>query len=190
MKHRDRSFSIYHIVLGTLGIIALQAVVLYAMGRVPFCECGTISLWSGDINSAENSQQIFDPYTFSHITHGLLFFLFFSLFPLPLWKKFLLAVGAEAAWEVLENTDLIINRYREGTISLGYYGDSILNSVFDTLACIAGFLFAARNRWWVTIGAIIALELFLLWFIRDNLILNIIMLIYPLEFIKAWQAGL
>lgn len=189
MKHMKHP-SWRTVALLVTGVILLQGFVLYAMGRVPFCECGTISLWSGDINSAENSQQIFDPYTFSHITHGLLFFLFFSLFRIPLWKKFLLAVAAESAWEILENTDLIINRYREGTISLGYYGDSILNSVVDTLACIAGFLFAAKNRWGVTIGAIIALELFLLWFIRDNLALNIIMLISPLEFIKNWQAGL
>lgn len=178
------------IILAVLGIIALQITALVLMGRVPFCECGTISLWSGDIYSAENSQQIFDPYTFSHLTHGLLFFLFLSLFRLPLWKKLLLAVGLESAWEVLENTDLVINRYREGTISLGYYGDSILNSVFDTLACMTGFLFAAKNRWWVTVLTIIALEFFLLWFIRDNLALNIIMLVYPLEFLKTWQAGL
>jgi len=183
MKHRFILFAV-------VGIIFLQALILFWMGRVPFCECGVIRLWSGDIYSAENSQQIFDPYTFSHITHGLLFFLFFNLFPIPWWKKFLFAVAAESAWEVLENTDMVINRYREGTISLGYYGDSILNSVFDTLACIAGFLFASRYRWWVTIIAILVLEVFLLFYIRDNLILNIIMLIYPLEFIKTWQAGL
>lgn len=178
------------VVLIAGGIIALQVLILYTMGRVPFCECGTIRLWAGDINGAENSQQIFDPYSFSHITHGLLFFLFFSLFRIPLWKKFLFAVAAESAWEILENTDLIIDRYRSVTVSLGYYGDSILNSVVDSLLCIVGFLFAARNRIWVTIAAIVALEVFLLFFIRDNLALNIIMLLYPLEAIKHWQSAL
>ncbi|MGE3278545.1 MAG: DUF2585 family protein [Candidatus Altimarinota bacterium] len=182
-----KNTSLRTVALMAMCIIVLQALVLYAMGRLPFCECGTISLWSGDINSAENSQQIFDPYTFSHITHGLLFFLFFNLFPIPWWKKLLFAVAAESAWEILENTDLVINRYREGTISLGYYGDSILNSVMDTLAMIAGFLFASKYRWWLTVLAILVLEVFLLWLIRDNLILNIIMLIYPFEYIKSWQ---
>ena len=171
--------------------MAAAAVTLLQMGQVPICKCGYVKLWHGVVFSSENSQHISDWYTPSHVIHG---FAFYGLLWLigrrwPIGLRLLLAIAIEAGWEIFENTDLVINRYREVTISLDYYGDSVLNSVCDILAMVAGFAIASRLPVWVTIGLVIALELLVLYFIRDNLTLNIIMLIYPLDAIKAWQAA-
>jgi hypothetical protein len=161
------------------------------MGQVPICKCGYVKLWHGVVLSSENSQHISDWYTPSHVIHG---FAFYGLLWLigrrwPIGLRLVLAIAIEAGWEIFENTDMVINRYREVTISLDYYGDSVLNSVCDILAMVAGFAIASRAPVWLTVTLVVALELLVLFFIRDNLTLNIIMLLYPLDAIKTWQTG-
>jgi hypothetical protein len=179
--------------LASLTVVAIAAAVLLAMGRVPICKCGYVKLWHGVVASAENSQHIADWYTFTHIIHGFGFYLLFWLLgrrrAWPLGLRLLLAVTLESGWEILENTPLIINRYRAQTLALDYFGDSVVNSLADIAAMALGFLLASRLPVRVVVVLAIVMELAVGYWIRDNLTLNIIQLIHPFAAIGRWQAG-
>ncbi len=171
--------------LAALLILAVTAAVLHAMGRRLWCECGSPVPWSTDIWSGHNSQHLLDPYFFTHVSHG--FVLWWILRALRVRRPALYALGAESAWEIFENSDMVLQRYRAATISLDYYGDSILNSLGDVGACMLGFVIASRLPIRVSVAVFVISELTLALWIRDGLILNAIMLAHPIDAIRAWQ---
>jgi len=174
-----------------LAILAAAAALLLAMGRHPICTCGSVSLWVGQRDSAQTSQMLADWYSLSHIVHGLIFYALLRLVAprLAVQWRFLIALFIEAAWEVAENTPMVIDRYRETTAALGYTGDSVINSLSDILMMGVGFLLARKLPLWAAVAALVMLEVVPLFVIRDNLTLNLIALIAPNPSIQAWQAG-
>jgi hypothetical protein len=183
--------------LAALGAALAAGAILLAMGRTPICTCGTVKLWWGTVQSSENSQHLSDWYSASHLIHGRLFYFFAHL----LWRRWKLfggkpaswalpiAVTFESFWELLENSPLIIDRYRAVTVSYGYEGDSVINSLSDIGFMVLGFWLASRLPVWASVALALFLELFTLYFIRDNLTLNVLMLVWPLEAVRQWQAG-
>lgn len=184
-------------IIASLILALVAAAALLAMGRVPICTCGTVELWHGTVQSSGNSQHIADWYAPSHFTHGLIMYFFAWLLWVhlglfggqPIRWALPIAVLVEAAWEITENTPMVIDRYRAVTASFGYSGDSVVNSVSDIAFMTLGFLVAARIPMWVSVALAIGLELLTLWIIRDNLTLNVVMLLWPVEAIRQWQAG-
>jgi hypothetical protein len=178
-------------IIALVAIVLLTASWLLWIGREPICKCGYIKFWHGTVVSSENSQHISDWYTPSHIIHGFLFFglLWLVARRLSFGWRLVIATIIECAWEIVENSDAVIERYRSVTISLDYFGDSVLNTVADVLAMILGFYLASRLPVWATVALIIGFEALTIWLIRDGLALNVLMLLYPLDWVGTWQAG-
>lgn len=174
---------------GLVVIFVVTALLMRLEGRLWICACGTVRFWVSNTCSSDNSQHFLDPYAFTHVLHGFGFCWLVSLV-LPRLKsnwQLLLAIALEAAWEVFENSSFVIERYRSVTAALGYTGDTIVNSLGDILCCLIGFLIAKRLGFGRAVIAFLALELVLLLWIRDSLLLEIVMLTFPIEAIKAWQ---
>lgn len=180
------------VLAASAALMAVAAVLLFTQGRVAWCKCGSLAPWSGDIWSLHNSQHLVDPYSFTHVLHGVAFFAL--LWPLRRWApdgvRAVVAVAVESAWECLENSAAVIEKYREATISLDYYGDSVANSMADVVACAVGFTIASRVSWKVALGFFLATEVVLALWIRDSLLLNVLMLTFPIDAVKQWQMGI
>ena len=179
------------VAVAVIAIFLVTGFIEHRMGRLPLGPDGRFGLWEGNIWSSEQSQRFADPYIFSHFIHGMAFYALLWLLARRLpWKyRLIAALLLEAGWEILENSPLIINRYREATISLGYVGDSIFNSLSDIFWAGLGFFYARYVKVWVSLLTVVAFELGTLFWVRDNLTLNIIMLLHPLDAIKHWQSG-
>lgn len=177
-----------YVLIGVL-LVALQGLALFLMGQPLFCQCGYIKLWHGVILSGENSQQLFDWYTFSHIAHGFIFYWILSIIAprIPLGVRLLIAIGIEISWELIENTPTVINHYRQQALAQGYIGDSILNSVSDTLSAVAGFMLARKLPTKYVIAIAIVMELFTIYMVRDGLVFNVVNLVFPIEMLQEWQ---
>ena len=174
-----------------VAVVLITAVLLHVQGRLWMCACGRIDLWAGNIHSADNSQHLLDPYSFTHVLHGLVFYGVLAwAFPrrAVAWRL-ALAISLEALWEIVENSAFVIQRYREATLALGYEGDTIVNALGDLLCCVIGVLLARQLGFRRSLALFVVTELVLIVWIRDSLLLNIVMLLHPFEVIKAWQLG-
>jgi hypothetical protein len=191
MDSSDKGVFTRKSVLACLAVMFVAALILWGQGRVWWCRAGDYSPWSWRVLSEHNSQHLIDPYSFTHILHGVMEFWLVGLVfrTVPVAWRLVIAVFVEGTWEIVENTDYVINRYREATISLNYYGDSIVNSLSDITCCAIGFLIAYKLRFWKSLALFVATEAVLIVSIRDSLLLNIVMLIYPVDAIKVWQAA-
>ena len=174
-----------------VAVVLITAVLLHAQGRLWICACGRIDLWAGNIHSADNSQHLLDPYSFTHVLHGLVFYgvLAWAFPRLAVAWRLALAISLEALWEIVENSAFVIQRYREATLALGYEGDTIVNALGDLLCCGIGVLLARQLGFRRSLALFVVTELVLIVWIRDSLLLNIVMLLHPFEAIKAWQLG-
>lgn len=179
------------VLVGVVAFLALQTFMLWMFGQPAICECGYVKVWESVVLSEGNSQHIADWYTFSHIIHGFLFYWALTLLAprLSVGARLLIAFGVEVSWEVIENTPMVIEHYRQQALAAGYTGDSILNSVMDTAAMGLGFVAAMRLPVWGSIALVLGLEALPLWVIRDGLSLNILNLVHRFEFISRWQSG-
>lgn len=179
------------VLAGIVVVLAVQMGAMWAMGRLAICKCGHVKFWHGVVQSSENSQHIADWYTFSHVLHGLIFYFVIRLLlpRLSFAWGLLLAFVIEGAWEVVENTPYVIDRYRSATAAFDYFGDTLVNSFADSIAMAVGFVMARLLPVWASVAFLIAVEVLLALGIRDNLTLNIIMLLHPIEAIKRWQLG-
>ncbi len=177
--------------LAVLPVLVLTALQLFNQNRIWWCKLGDYALWSSDAWGKHNSQHLFDPYSFTHILHGVLFFWLISLIfsKISLAWRFFVVIFIECAWEILENTNAIIEHYRTATLALDYYGDSIINSMGDVFCCGVGFWLAYKLKFRRSFALFLLIEIILLVWIRDSLLLNIIMLIHPIEVLKAWQSS-
>ncbi|MEO8175217.1 MAG: DUF2585 family protein [Sphingomicrobium sp.] len=177
--------------LGALLILVVTAAILLAMGRPPICTCGTVALWEPSALSPRTSQMLADWYSASHVVHGFLFYaaLWWVARKRPVEHRFLIALLVEVAWEVVENTPLIIDRYREATTAIGYTGDSVINSMSDAAMMAIGFFASRKLPLWASLAIVVVLELVPLFVIRDNLTLNVLMLLAPSDALRGWQGG-
>ena len=189
IPRQTRHRALLWLVASVLLVLAVTAVALRLEGRLWICACGTIKFWVGNTCSSDNSQHILDPFSFTHVLHGIAFFWIIAWLGARLrssWQV-VLAIALEAAWEIFENTDFVINRYRTATAALGYTGDTVVNSLGDILCCLAGFLIARRLGFGRSLVLFLAIELILILWIKDSLLLQILMLISPITVIKNWQ---
>lgn len=179
----------YFPALVMLAAVTIAALLLRLEGRLWICACGRIQLWSGQVCSSNNSQHFLDPYSLTHVLHGFLFFWLIALLLKRLsagWQM-ALAVAIEACWEVFENTNFVIERYRSETAALGYNGDTVVNSFGDIFCCLIGFIIARRLGLRRSLVAFAVLELVLIIWIKDSLLLQILMLLVPIDAVRGWQ---
>ncbi len=177
--------------LAMAAILAATAIELHRQGRLWQSASGRLRVWEGNVWSSENSQQLLDPYSVTHVLHGFILcgLTAWALRRWPISWRLCLAIALESLWEMIENTKFVIDRYRQATAAVGYEGDTVVNSMGDILACGVGFLIAQRLGWRWSLAAFVAVEIVLLFWIRDSLVLNVLMLVFPLEQVKVWQMG-